>query len=280
VPVDGVPGEILSPTQPFPVQPAPLAELGMGPDDAWGFTVFDRKGCADRIASMRHGQMYTPPSQEGSVMLPGLAVTNWGGAAWDPQGQNLIVPVNRAPTFIKLVPFSGLSEEELNDPMAGKPFGPPGRIEGTEYAVQFGPLLSAFMSPCIAPPWGELLSLNVASGKVNWRRSLGVIDGLSPMPLPLEWGTPLAGGPTVTASGLIFIGATADERLRALDVETGETLWTIRTPTASMATPMTYEINGRQYVVIASGGHTWLYGQGVDDYLVAYALPPETELRE
>jgi quinoprotein glucose dehydrogenase len=273
VPTDGVPGEVLSPTQPFPTMHAPLGMTSVAPDDAWGFTAFDKGGCRDEIAAMRHGDMYTPPSLEGTVMMPGLAVTNWGGAAYDPVTQNLIVPINRAPTFIRLTPIADLSEEELNSPMAGKPFGPPGRIEGTDYAVQFGPLLSKFMSPCVEPPWGELASINLATGKTNWRRPLGLLDKLMRMPLPLEWGTPMAGGPIATDGGLIFIGATADERFRALDIATGEELWVVATPTSSMATPMTYEIEGRQFVVIASGGHTWLYGSGVEDYLVAYALP-------
>jgi quinoprotein glucose dehydrogenase len=273
VPTDGVPGEVLSPTQPFPVNPPPLGTLSIGPDDAWGFTLFDKLGCRSTIAAMRYGDIYTPPSSQGTAIMPGLAVTNWGGAAWDPESQNLVVPVNKAPTFIRLVPTSELSADELDSPMAGKPFGPPGRIEGTDYAVQFGPLLSKLMSPCAAPPWGELVSVNLATGKENWRRPLGLLDKLMRMPLPLEWGTPMSGGPVVTGSGLIFIGATADERFRALDLRTGETLWTVETPTSSMATPMTYEVDGRQYVVIASGGHMWLYGSGVDDYLVAYALP-------
>jgi quinoprotein glucose dehydrogenase len=280
VPTDGVPGEVLSPTQPFPVNPPPLGQIEVGPEDAWGFTKYDRDACRDRIASMRHGSMYTPPSPEGTVMLPGLAVTNWGGAAWDPDSQNLIVPINRAPLFIKLVPLSDLTEAELNSPMAGKPFGPPGPIEGTDFAVQFGPVLSPMMSPCTKPPWGELLSLNVATGKINWRRTLGLLDGLSPVPFPLEWGTPMSGGPVVTAGGLIFMGATADERFRALDIDTGDILWETRTPTASMATPMTYEIDGRQYVVVASGGHMWLYGRKVKDYLMAYALPEDVDQKK
>ena len=275
VPQGGVPGELLSPTQPFPTHPAPLSDQEISPDDAWGYTIFDEGGCREAIASRRHGKIYTPPSPEGTVLLPGLSINNWGGAAWEPESQNLIVPVNRAPLMIQLVAQSDLSEAQLNDPMAGKPFGPPGRIKGTEYAVSVAPLLSVFMSPCVAPPWGELLSLNVASGKVNWRRTMGVIDGLSPMPLPLEWGTPMSGGSIATAGGLLFLGATADERFRALDIDTGETLWETRTPTSSMATPMTYEIDGRQYVVIASGGHMWFYGRGIDDYLVAYALPEQ-----
>lgn len=273
VPQNGVPGEQLSPTQPFPTHFEPLSDMEISPGDAWGYTIFDQSGCREAIASRRHGPIYTPPSPEGTVLLPGLSINNWGGAAWDPQTQNIVLPVNRAPLMIRLIPREELTPEQLNDPMAGKPFGPPGLIRGTEYAVSVAPLLSAFMSPCVAPPWGELLSLNVASGEVNWRRTLGVIDGLSPMPLPLEWGTPMSGGPIVTGGELIFIGATADERFRALDLDTGETLWETRTPTSSMATPMTYAINGRQYVVIASGGHMWLYGQGVEDYLVAFALP-------
>jgi quinoprotein glucose dehydrogenase len=166
-----------------------------------------------------------------------------------------------------------VTEEELSSPMAGKPFGPPGRIEGTEYAVQFGPLLSKFMSPCVAPPWGELASVNLATGKTNWRRPFGLLDKLMRMPLPLEWGTPMSGGPIATKSGLVFIGATTDERFRALDIDTGEELWVAELPTSAMAIPMTYEIDGRQFVVIAAGGHMWLYGSGVDDYLVAFALP-------
>ncbi|MDB4307666.1 pyrroloquinoline quinone-dependent dehydrogenase [Gammaproteobacteria bacterium] len=279
VPTDGVPGEVLSPTQPFPTHPPPFGKMSMSPDDAWGFTVLDKGECRDRIASMRYGDMYTPPSTQGTVMMPGLSINNWGGAAYDPRTQNLITPINKTPTFLKVVPLNSLTEEELNSPMAGKPFGPPGHIEGTDYAVQFGPMLSMFMSPCVAPPWGELMSVNLVTGETNWRRPLGVLDKLMPLPLPLEWGTPMSGGPIVTDGGLVFIGATADERFRALDAETGETLWEVETPTSSMATPMTYEIDGRQYVVIASGGHMWLYGSGVEDYLVAYALP-ENELPE
>lgn len=273
VPTDGVPGEVVSPTQPFPTHPPPFGKMSMTPDDAWGFTVFDRYACKSRIAGMRYGDMYQPPSTEGTVMMPGLSINNWGGAAYDPKTQDLIVPVNKTPTFLRVVPVADLTDEELSSPMAGKPFGPPGHIVGTDYAVQFGPMLSPSMAPCIAPPWAELMSVNLVSGETHWRRPLGVLDKLMPFPLPLEWGTPMSGGPIVTDGGLIFIGATADERFRALDVATGKTLWEVATPTSSMATPMTYEVRGRQYVVIASGGHMWLYGNRVKDYLVAYALP-------
>jgi quinoprotein glucose dehydrogenase len=114
------------------------------------------------------------------------------------------------------------------------------------------------------------------SGEIMWRRTLGVLDKLARMPLPLEWGTPLSGGPTVTAGGLIFIGATADERFRAFDVTTGEKLWETETPSAAMATPMTYSIDGKQYVVVMAGGHMFYYMQNITDYIVAFALPDES----
>ena len=103
--------------------------------------------------------------------------------------------------------------------------------------------------------------------------TLGTLDKLMMIPLPLEFGTPLAGGPTVTAGGLVFIGASADEKFRAFDIDTGEKLWEVATPASAMATPMTYEYEGRQYVVIAAGGHMFKAFQNISDHIVAYALP-------
>jgi quinoprotein glucose dehydrogenase len=96
---------------------------------------------------------------------------------------------------------------------------------------------------------------------------------MMPVPLPLKYGTPSAGGPIVTAGGLVFIGATSDARVRAYDIDTGEQVWEYKAPTAAQATPMTYMVNGRQYVVFAAGGHSWYYNFGIDDYLLAFALP-------
>jgi quinoprotein glucose dehydrogenase len=272
VPQDGVAGELLSPTQPVPIAPPRLVEPGIAPDDAWGFTLFDRGRCRQRIAAARRDHYYAPPSLQGTLMFPGMSVNNWGGAAFSPEHNLLIVPVNRAAVIRKLIPLDQIDPAVLAGPMAGL-MGQPGSLDGTGYAQQFEPLLSPLMSPCNAPPWGELAAVDLDAGQIVWRRNLGVLDKLIRLPIPLAWGTPLSGGPIVTASGLAFIGATMDERFRAFDVHTGQELWETATPTASMATPMTYEIEGRQFVVIASGGHMWQYPFKIGDWLMAYALP-------
>ena len=272
VPQDGVPGEHLSPTQPFPIAPPPLVKPGVTPDDAFGFTFFDRGGCRKMIAAGRYGSYYTPPSTQGTIVFPGMGVNNWGGGAWDPERSLLVVPVNRAATMIRLTPATEVDPEVLKNPMAGL-MGIPGKIDGTDYVQQFKPLLSPTFSPCTPPPWGEIAAVDLAAGTIKWRRTLGVLDKLMPVPIPLPWGTPTAGGPIATAGGLVFIGATMDERIRALNIDNGGTLWIGHTPTSNMATPMTYMVNGKQYVVIASGGHMWQYGFKIGDWIVAYALP-------
>jgi quinoprotein glucose dehydrogenase len=136
------------------------------------------------------------------------------------------------------------------------------------------PLLSPLGAPCNPPPWGTLTAIDLASGEPRWEVPLGTTRDLAPWPLWLNTGTPNLGGPLVTASGLVFIGATTDFFLRAFDVETGHELWRGRLPTAGHATPMTYRLrpDSHQYVVIAAGGHGIL-GTPPSDALIAFALP-------
>jgi len=274
VPTDGIPGEQLSPTQPFTVKPPPLVRQGLTPDDAWGFTIFDRNYCRQRIESLRYGSMYEPPSTQGTIMYPQVGGgSNWGGGAFDPQRNLLVTPVSQIPYFIRLIPNEEVDPKTAKLPQAGAPMQVPGYIGDTPYALEQGPLMSPFFSPCTAPPWNMLVGVDMAAGEIKWKVPFGVLDKLMPVPIPLNWGAPSAGGPIITAGGLIFIGATSDSRMRAYDIDTGEELWQDHMPTSAMSTPMTYEVDGRQYVVIAAGGHSWYYAQGVDDYLLAYALP-------
>ena len=274
VPQDGMPGEQLSPTQPFPTKPPPLVKQGITPDDAWGFTFLDRGQCRKLIESARHGSIYSPPTLQGTVIVPGIGGGNeWGGGTYIPARNLLITPVWELPWFVRFVPSEDVSAADAANPRAGLLDGPPGPVTGIRHAIEQRPLLSFLGSPCTAPPWGLLVAVDMAAGSILWRVPVGVLDKLMPVPIPLLFGTPLAGGPIATAGGLIFMGATLDERLRAFDMETGRELWQVGLPTSANATPMTYMADGRQYVVIAAGGHNFQYPDNISDVLLAYTLP-------
>ena len=274
VPTDGMPGGDVSPTQPFPVKPPPLVKQGISPEDAWGITLYDKNKCRESIEAMRHGPIYTPPATTPTLMMPNVGGgMNWGGGAFVPNGNILITPVGETPYRVQLIPNEDIDPEARRTPMAGLPTGPPGFIEGTDYGLRQGPLLSPFMMPCTKPPWAKLVAVDMADGTIKWEVPLGLIDKLAPFPVPFRWGTPFAGGPIATGGGLVFIGATADERFRAYDTETGELLWEFAGPTSANATPMTYMAGGKQFVVVATGGHNWVYPQKKGDTVVAYSLP-------
>jgi quinoprotein glucose dehydrogenase len=276
VPTDGVPGETLSPTQPFPTVLPPLVPQTIGPDDAWGVSFYDQAKCRDAIAAMRSGPIYTPPSLEGTVMYPQMGGgANWGGGAVDPQRGWLITNVVRIPYFLRLLPAAELDPEVINAPGAGRPGGPPGAIEDTPYAAEQGPLLSPLGAPCTAPPWHTLLAMDLTTGEIQWEVPLGTVEQLAPVPLPVALGAPGAGGAIVTAGGVVFVAGTSDEKLRAIDIRNGRTLWTAKLPTAAMATPMTYEVDGLQYVVVAAGGHQFLYPDKPGDWIMAFRLPED-----
>jgi quinoprotein glucose dehydrogenase len=275
VPTDtDVPGEQLSPTQPFPAAPPVLVKNTISPDDAWGFTAFDRNACREKIKALRHGSHYEPIMTTGTLLFPQPGGgSNWGGGAFDPVRNVLITPVSQIPYYVKLLPREQIDPEYAKRPEAGAPMQKPGYLGSTPYGVQQGPLMSPSFTPCTKPPWNMLVAVDMAAGKILWQVPFGRLDKLTPVPIPLNFGAPTAGGPIVTAGGLIFIGATPDNRVHAYDIETGEEVWTWQAPTSAMATPMTYAVDGRQYVVFAAGGHSWYDAKGVDDYVIAFALP-------
>lgn len=275
VPTDtDIVGEKLSPTQPFPTRPPVLVRNTITPDDAWGFTFLDRDACKKKIASMRHGSQYEPIMTTGTILFPQPGGgSNWGGGAFDPGRNLLVTPVSQIPYYVKLIPKAEVDPEYAKRPEAGAPMQGPGYIGGTPYGVKQGPLMSPSFTPCTAPPWNMLVAVDMAAGEIKWKIPFGKLDKLMPVPIPLNLGAPSAGGPIITAGGLIFIGATPDNRLHAYDIDSGELLWEERAPTSAMSTPMTYEADGRQYVVFAAGGHSWYDAKGVDDYVLAYALP-------
>jgi quinoprotein glucose dehydrogenase len=270
VPAGGVPGETLALTQPFPETDS-LHPAQLEPEQAFGFTPWDRGRCREAISALRSEGLFTPPSLEGTIQYPGmLGGSNWGSVSIDAGRGILVANSSRAATKIRLVPRAEFD--------ARFPDGPPAfgfePQEGTPYVLERSPLLSPLGAPCNPPPWGVLAGVDVATGRILWEKPLGTTRDLAPWPFWLRLGTPNQGGPLTTASGLTFVGATTDHFLRAFDTTTGAELWSGRLPTGGHALPMTYRLqrDARQFVVIAAGGHA-LLGTPAGDALIAFALP-------
>lgn len=270
VPQSAAPGEVLSKTQPFPTAPPPLVrQVPVTPDDAWGLTPIDKHLCASRIRKFRSEGIYTPPSVQGTIELPGYAGgSEWGGIAFDPVHQVAIVNTNDVAMAVVLVPRDQMKKQEESDDYSDWDFSD---MRGTPYGMRRKTLLSPLGIPCIAPPWGTLAAVDMVHGKILWQVPLGVTPVIH-----RTVGMPNMGGPVVTASGVIFIAATVDNDIRAFDLKTGKQLWQYHLPAGGQATPMTYSINGKQYVVIAAGGHGSL-GTTRGDYVIAFALPDQEE---
>ncbi len=269
VPKSAAPGEEAWPTQPFPTLPAALVPQKLRPEDAWGLREEDRQWCRERIGKLRSEGIFTPPSLEGSLVIPGnIGGLAWGGTAFDPRRGLLIVPTNNLPAVVRLIPRADYEAELKAHPeMEIAP------QSGTPYAMGRIFLRSPSGAPCNAPPWGSLTVIDSGTGSVRWSVPLGFIPFMSQVPGYEKWGSPNLGGPIVTGGDLAFIGASFDPHLRAFDVETGAELWKGEMPTSARATPMTYRAaNGKQYVVISAGGHD-VPGGKQGDYVVAFSLP-------
>jgi quinoprotein glucose dehydrogenase len=264
VPQGGVPGEVLSATR-LPADLLRSCCCTCAPN-AFGFTPFDRGACRERIAALRNDGLYTPPTVQGTVMFPftGGGV-NWGGVAIDPQGV-VYVNTSRAVHSISLIPRADFDAVRAANP--GKEVSPQ---RGAPFGMKREMLVSPFGAPCNPPPWGVIAALDLRSKRILWETPLGTTEDLTPIGLALKTGTPNFGGPVATAGGVVFIGAALDRYLRAFDAKSGAELWQGRLPAAGVATPMTYVWQGRQYVVIAAGGHTE-GGTMTSDAIVAFAL--------
>ncbi len=264
---DGAEGEALAPTQPFPVATPPIVPNRLLPADAFGITWFDKRRCRQRIESSKSDGLFTPPSEQGTILYPFTGGgANWGGAAFDSRRNLLVVNMSNIAHHVTLIPAEKVAaaREVFHDqevsPQTGAPFG-----------MKRETLLSPLGLPCSPPPWGVIAGVDLASGTTVWRRPFGTTEDLSAVP-GMRLGTPSFGGPIVTAGDIVFIAAAMDNYLRALDVSTGKELWKARLPAGGQATPMTYEWEGRQYVVIYAGGNARL-GTSLGDSVVAFALP-------
>jgi len=271
VPQSDVPGEVTSPTQPFPSAPPALVPQSIVASDAWGVTDEDREYCRQYLSGLRDEGIFTPPSLKGTLTIPGnVGGMNWSGSAYDPVHGWLLVNTNNLPAYVRMVPRDKFDEES------------DANVEHGEYADQYGTpygmvrtflFAKAHRLPCVAPPWGTLAAVDMNAGTIKWQVPLG---SLAPTKAMVPKGAPSLGGPIVTAGGLVFIAGTLiDPEFRAFDVETGAEVWKTDLPTAGGATPMTYQVraSGKQYVVIAAGGHAKVTEEKQSDELIAYTLP-------
>lgn len=271
VPQSDVPGEVASLTQPFPVEPVPLVPQQVSAEDAWGATSADRETCRKWISELRNDGIFTPPSLQGTLVVPGnLGGMTWSGYAFNPQHSLLVVNTNNLVAKVKLIARADFWRDEA-------------RTEGGEYSPQAGTpyglfrrfLQSASDLPCTAPPWGMLIAVDMTEGKIRWRVPLGSMQDFGGKQPLIPPGSISLGGPITTAGGLVFIAGTFDPFLRAFDVETGKELWKGNLPDSGHATPMTYRLgrNGKQYIVVAAGGHPKITEESLSDALVAFTLP-------
>ncbi len=265
-----VPSEWLAPTQPFVETPAPLVDLHLTEEDMWGFTWIDRGSCVEKLGGLRNEGLYTPPSLQGTLLNPaGAGGMNWGGGTVDPRSNFLIVPTLHTPAIVTLVPREQAQAGQVTSAATKMAFP----LTGTPYIGELQFLLSSWGAPCTKPPWSRLSAIDLTDGSLKWQVPFGSIENETAIPfVNWEMGTPIAGGPISTGGGLTFIAATTDDKFRAFDSTTGQKLWETRLPAGGQATPMTYEVDGTQFVVIAAGGHIYYQGATAGDYIVAYAL--------
>ena len=265
VPQDAAPGEHPSPTQPIPAAPPALVRQSpVTPGDAWGIAWFDTRACRKRIAEDRSEGIFAPPSTKEFIKQPGDAGgANWGSVAFDPSRQIAVINTMNLPWIAALIPRNELEAERKDPQYKDWEFA---SMRGTPYGMRRRVFMSSLGIPCVKPPWGTLAAVDMVHGTIKWQVPLGN----SPY-VHLDLGMPNLGGPIITASGLIFIAASLDGHLRAFDINTGKKLWQVALPAGGQATPMTYSIEGRQYLVIAAGGYKDASPRG--DYVIAYALP-------
>jgi len=256
-----VEGEWISPTQPFPTLPKPLVADDV---EAFGVTPWDAGQCREIIEGLRHEGLFTPPSLQGTIVHPfSGGGMNWGGVAFHPDRQILIVNSSDAAEYARLIPRDS-DDIDINDQRFEQ--------DGTPYILDRGLIRSPLGAPCTDPPWGQLHAIDMNTGEELWRAPLGTFEDVAPFgDMILPQGTPNLGGPLVTRNGVIFIGAAMDNYLRAFDLTSGAELWKGRLPAGGQASPMGYTWKGRDYIVIAAGGHG-LMGTTPGDAIVAFAL--------
>lgn len=288
VPQGGAEPEQRSETQPFSLY-ATLRQPDITEHDMWGMSPFDQLFCRIQYHQASWKGMYTPPTADQPwIQYTGYnGGSDWGSVAIDPRRGVIVANYNDMPNYNELVPrdvanklgwvpreeqeADGGGAEGAGDPQANTPYA---INVNAGWRVPYTGLL------CKQPPYGHIRAIDLASGKTLWDRPFGTARSNGPWGirsgLPIDIGTPNNGGSVVTAGGLIFIAAATDDLIRAIDIESGETVWQAPLPAGGQANPMVYEADGRQYLVIVATGHHFMETPS-GDYVIAYALPENSD---
>jgi quinoprotein glucose dehydrogenase len=266
VPRSDVQGEEAARTQPFPSW-SPMVPQRLQAGDVWGATPEARAWCQQKVEALRNDGLFTPPSVRGTISFPGnIGGVNWGGAAWDPARHLIFANTNRVAAITKVIPRedmqTAIDHNKATETAWGGEFA---RQRGTPYGMYREWLVAPTGQPCNAPPWGALVAFDVTRGILRWESPLGVMSDGWPA------GSISFGGPMATAGGLVFTAAALDPHLRAFDTDTGRELWSVELPASAQSTPMTYEVNGKQFIVVCAGGHGKMKSK-MGDAVVAFAL--------
>ena len=253
--------------------------------DMWGFTPIDQLWCRIQFRRANYDGFFTPPSSDKPwIQYPGYnGGSDWGSVAIDTDRGIIIANYNDVPNYNRLVPRDEVTSKPINemengdsgganaegaaDPQSGSPYG---------ISVNAGWRNDLTGVPCTRPPYGGIRAIDLETGETLWDRPLGTARRNGPFGipsfLPFDIGTPNNGGSVVTAGGLGFIAAATDNLFRAIDIETGETVWSTVLPAGGQANPITYEVDGRQYVMVSAMGHHFMETP-VGDEVIAWALP-------
>ncbi|WP_116133350.1 PQQ-binding-like beta-propeller repeat protein [Tropicimonas sp. IMCC34043] len=259
-------GEKAAATQPFDTWLEPTNDADAMPPVFWLADLVSLGQCSRDRETYRYEGLYTPPSETGTLAYPSTAGgMQWGGGGYDPVNQKFYVNSSVAVQLYKLIPRA-----EYQDKGSGAEQG-----YYPQKDAPYGLLLENWLNwagmPCWSPPYGYLSAYDLRTGKLDWREPFGRVQQWG-FYMPPSWGSPTIGGPAVTAGGVIFIGASMDSRVRAIDAATGKELWSDLVQAPAVATPAVFTHEGRDYVVFVAGGNPILKPE-VGDQVVAYTLP-------
>lgn len=268
VPQSSVPGEQTSPTQPYESLPKPTTGVKW-PGISSIANVVSGGYCSREYSKLHYQGRYTPPTLgQGTLMYPGtVGGIEWTGGAVDPRTNTYVVNSTNVAMIYRLIPRKDFKKEKKQ---SGNPtdFYPQ---TGAPYGVEVSNFVNWLYMPCWKPPYGTISEYDLNTGKLLWRHPFGDLQHWG-FYMPYSWGSISIGGPVITQTGLIFIGAAMDSRVRAYDLKTGKVLWAAQVDAPAVSLPAVYTYKGREYVVFTAGGNSLLTPK-VSDQLVAFALP-------